>query len=81
MNGLDPLVTSGLQLMLVGMGTVFAFLTSLVVAVRVMSKVLATFVSPQQEVLETKVGGAVLPTHVAAIVGALEQHRRRKSPE
>ena len=77
MNGLDPLVASGLQLMLVGMGTVFVFLSLLVLAVRIMSKVLEHLASGQQEVAESGAGGGAPPAHVAAIAGALEKHKRQ----
>ena len=39
-DGLDPLVLAGIELMLVGMGTVFVFLTLLVFVVKLMSAVM-----------------------------------------
>ena len=78
MNELDPLVVSGVQLMLVGMGTVFVFLTLLVFAVRLMSKVLMNFVSSEPGGAQTKTAKAVPAAHVAAIAGALEAHRRHR---
>jgi oxaloacetate decarboxylase gamma subunit len=73
---LDPLVAAGLQLMLVGMGTVFVFLSLLVLAVRVMSGVLGRLALPQESSARDPSGG-VPPAHVAAIVGALEKHTKR----
>ena len=74
---LDPLVAAGLQLMLVGMGTVFVFLSLLVLAVRVMSGVLGRLAPGPQESSASDPSGGVPPAHVAAIVGALEKHTQR----
>ena len=76
--GLTP-IEEGLSLMLVGMGTVFLFLTVLVLATTAMSKLVARFTpvltdSPGAE-------GAVRPEEVAAITAAIAQHRRRGTIE
>ena len=44
-DGLDPLVLAGLELMLVGMGTVFVFLALLVFMVTLMSAMVSRFVT------------------------------------
>ena len=80
-DGLDPLVLAGLELMLVGMGTVFVFLTLLVFMVTLMSAMVSRFVTTQDPV-STSVphnnASAAIPTaHVAAIAAAVEQHRKR----
>ena len=41
-----PMVMEGVQLMLIGMGTVFVFLTLLVVAVRTMSALILMYFPP-----------------------------------
>jgi oxaloacetate decarboxylase gamma subunit len=61
----------GIELMLVGMGTVFVFLSLLVMATRAMSAV------------ALRIAGAQNPEHpnaeeMAAIAAALELHRRRR---
>ncbi len=76
MSELDPLVASGLQLMLVGMGTVFVFLSLLVFAVRLMSGVVGRLTPGQQEGSASDSTGGVPPAHVAAIVGALKKHTK-----
>jgi len=76
-SALDPLVASGVQLMLVGMGTVFVFLTLLVFAVRVMSQLLGRIEPRQESASQRGSIQAVPPAHVAAIVGALEQHKSK----
>jgi oxaloacetate decarboxylase gamma subunit len=64
----DSLMDQGLTLMLAGMGTVFVFLTTLVIAMTVMSllvkRLQATSSDPSVE-------------EVAAISAAIEKHRQR----
>jgi len=62
------LFDQGLTLMLAGMGTVFAFLTTLVMAMTLMSKILIRF-KP-----ETPDEGATAE-EVAAISAAISKHR------
>ena len=79
----DTLIDQGLNLMLFGMGTVFVFLTILVFATTVMSKLVNRF-SPEAEV-EAKQSAvqAVVNTHTASpqVISAIEKaiaaHRQK----
>lgn len=67
----DTLLAQGLMLMLTGMGTVFVFLSLLVVAMSAMSRLIgrerpAADADPDAET-------------VAAITAAIERHRHRNS--
>ncbi len=72
----EDLLAQGIELMLVGMGTVFVFLTALVAATSLMSALVMRRQPP-----ETSAGPAtgVGPTEeeVAAIAVAIDQYRRR----
>lgn len=67
-------MTAGLELMMVGMGTVFVFLTTLVIATTVMSLLVRRFdslpVVGGEQVVEDDV--------VAAIVTAIARYRKRR---
>ncbi|MGB5166451.1 MAG: OadG family protein [Woeseiaceae bacterium] len=63
------LIDQGLTLMLVGMGTVFVFLTSLVIAMTLMSIVLRD--------RKTTAAEQVSEAEVAAITAAITAHRKR----
>jgi oxaloacetate decarboxylase gamma subunit len=67
----ENLLLQGLELMLVGMGTVFAFLTLLVLATGLMS----SLIGRRQEPAAADAG----PTEeeIAAIAAAIDRHRRR----
>jgi oxaloacetate decarboxylase gamma subunit len=65
------LLEQGLSLMLVGMGTVFVFLTALVVAMTVMAAIVKR--------LTPRVEEAVSDEEVAAITAAIALHRKNKS--
>lgn len=68
---MTPLVTEGLNLAIYGMGTVFVFLTLLVLATMLMSRLVAgTSVEPAPE---APIDGRKL----AAITAAVHQHRNR----
>ncbi len=73
----DPMVMEGVQLMLVGMGTVFVFLTLLVFAVRAMSALILKYFPPAP--FQTNTGaaspGGIPKAHVAAVAAAIEKHR------
>jgi oxaloacetate decarboxylase gamma subunit len=66
----NALINEGLTLMLAGMGTVFVFLTALVVAMTILSSVV-TRLQPARETATDE--GDV----VAAIAAAITQHRRK----
>ena len=72
---LDPLVMEGVQLMLVGMGTVLVFLTLLVFAVRVMSALILKYAPQAQNDISKTSTNAVPAAHVAAVAAALKKHR------
>ncbi len=65
------LLNQGLELMLVGMGTVFVFLTLLVVAMTLMAGIVGR--------LAPVVPAAVSDEEVAAITAAIAQHRSKNS--
>ena len=68
MNG--DLISQGVELMLVGMGTVFLFLTLLVVATWAMSRmILAWLPEPTGDEAEADL--------IAAVTAAVQHHRRR----
>ena len=73
----DPMVMEGVQLMLVGMGTVFVFLTLLVFAVRAMSALILKYFPPAPTQINSGVvsSGGVPGAHVAAVAAAIEKHR------
>ena len=63
----NELISEGLTLMLAGMGTVFVFLTALVVVMTVMSRLVLSFASD-----ETAAAG---DEEIAAISAAIKKHR------
>ena len=65
----QDLIYQGVTLMLVGMGTVFVFLTALVIAMSVMAALVAR---TQPAAVETGNGDE----EIAAISAAIRQHRR-----
>jgi oxaloacetate decarboxylase gamma subunit len=60
----------GLTLMLAGMGTVFVFLTALVIAMTLMSKIILTF---QRQITSSEASDE----EVAAISAAITKHRNQ----
>ncbi len=66
----NDLLNQGLTLMLAGMGTVFVFLTALVIAMSVMSRITMRF-QPD------KVPTGITDDEVAAISAAITAHRRK----
>ena len=71
---MSPLLSTGVELMLVGMGTVFFFLSLLVIVTGVMSRIAQRFS------LEGSVSGPIglaQDEEIAAIAGAIQLHRRR----
>ena len=71
----SDLLTQGLELMLVGMGTVFVFLTALVFATLTMSRLVTRYLPGDQTASDST---AASPEEVAAITAAIEQHRRHR---
>ena len=78
------IMTEGLNLMLMGMGFVFAFLTLLVIATTLMSKTILRFSKPEpvaamptKKVAASSVQGQN-PDIIAAISAAIHLHRQRK---
>ena len=78
------IIEQGTTLMLYGMGTVFVFLTLLVFATSLMSKVVSKFSSP--EVIESQAAGnagasarntSVDKNIITAIENAIAAHRKR----
>ncbi len=77
---MSDLMSQGLNLALYGMGTVFFFLTLLVVATMLMSRLVPVAElepSAGQEEIERQ--GRVDPKISAAIGAAIHQHRQRKN--
>ncbi|BFM06529.1 OadG family protein [Halioxenophilus aromaticivorans] len=76
----DTLLEQGVELMLFGMGTVFVFLTILVIATFAMSTLIGRYLPEEAAptpATPTARGGAVDPKVVKIIQAALEQHRSR----
>ena len=67
----QDLIYQGVTLMLVGMGTVFVFLTLLVIAMSAMASIVA-------RLQPAETGAGISDEEVAAIGAAIRQHRRRK---
>ncbi len=66
----NALINEGLTLMLAGMGTVFVFLTVLVIAMTLMSHLVSRF-------QPTKQGAGNGDDEIAAIAAAITEHRRK----
>ena len=67
----NDLIMEGLTLMLAGMGTVFVFLTTLVVAMTLMSRLVGKVPPPLQ-------ADGAADDEIAAIAAAITEHRRIK---
>ena len=67
----NELMNEGLTLMLAGMGTVFVFLTALVIAMTLMARLVARFQVPAEPTGATD-------DEIAAIAAAITEHRRKK---
>lgn len=77
------LMMEGFNLMLMGMGFVYAFLTLLVIATTLMSKIILRFSKPEPQVVPNNKGAARLVKGqnsdiIAAISAAIHLHRQRK---
>lgn len=73
------LMQQGIDLMLFGMGSVFVFLTLLVIAVNIMSAFIQKFlpVAPEPEASPVRIASAGVndPKLIAIIKAAIDQHR------
>ena len=69
------LILEGVQLMLVGMGMVFVFLSVLVVVTSFMPRIF----KPEEQVLSAQTTSSVSDEEVAAISAAVHQYRSNKS--
>ncbi|MBE0505690.1 MAG: OadG family protein [Marinospirillum sp.] len=76
------LMMEGFNLMLLGMGFVFVFLTVLVIATTLMSKIILRFSKPEPVVAfgqkKPAVSGGQNPDMIAAITAAIHMHRQRQ---
>ena len=76
---MTELMSRGIELMLVGMGIVFLFLTMLVVAINMMSSLVQRFFpdAPTLVATATTVTGGIDKSIIAAITAAVHQHRSK----
>ncbi len=74
------LMGSGVELMFVGMGIVFLFLTMLVIAINLMSSLVQRFFPevPTTTLLVPTITGTIDKQTVAAITTALHQYRNKQ---
>lgn len=73
---MTELMTSGVELMLVGMGIVYAFLVMLIAAIYGMTELVTRFF-PQPPVVEIQVNQALDQRTVAAISAAVHKYRSK----
>ncbi len=71
---MSPIIVEGLYLAMYGMGTVFLFLTLLVLATMLMSRLTAAFAPEQPLARETS---GIDARKRAIIEAAIQQHRQR----
>jgi len=79
----NELLMEGVELMALGMGSVFVFLILLVMVTTVMSKVLGRFfpeAAPAPKPAPRTAAAAVDPETLAVIGAAIKQHRDRRHP-
>jgi oxaloacetate decarboxylase gamma subunit len=69
----NELINEGLTLMLAGMGTVFVFLTVLVIAMTLMSRLVSRFQPARGAANAANAGD----DEIAAIAAAITEHRRQ----
>jgi oxaloacetate decarboxylase gamma subunit len=76
---MNLLLQSGLELMVIGMGTVFLFL-GLLVAVTLAMSALVNKIAPEHTILDSSGTAPVMNEHLLAVLQeAVRQHRARKS--
>lgn len=73
---MDPLIMQGVQLMAIGMGTVFSFLTILIFATILMSRCIAGLTPSNTTPSETNQG--LDQSHVAVITAAIAKFENDK---
>lgn len=75
---MTELMGSGVELMLIGMGIVFLFLTMLVIAINVMSALVQRFFpeQPSSPIIQVPIANSADKTTVAAISAAIHQYRQ-----
>ena len=73
---INELITSGVELMLIGMGIVFLFLAMLIVAVNLMSVVIQRYL-PAAPVQTTPVAVTSDHREIAAITAAVHQYQNK----
>lgn len=80
---MHSIVSQGINLALLGMGTVFVFLTLLIFATHLMSYLLNRFLIPDADLnisSESKSTSTKTPEHTVAIItAAIQEHRRIES--
>ena len=76
---MTELMSGGVELMFVGMGIVFLFLTMLVLAINIMSSLVQRFFPdvPPLVVAATTVSSGIDKSIIAAITAAVHQHRSK----
>jgi oxaloacetate decarboxylase gamma subunit len=75
---MTELMSSGVELMFVGMGIVFLFLTMLVVAINIMSSLVQRlFPDAPPSVAVATVSSGIDKNIIAAITAAVHQHRSK----
>ncbi|MGR9087811.1 MAG: OadG family protein [Gammaproteobacteria bacterium] len=74
---MTELMSSGVELMLVGMGIVYLFLAMLVIAISLMSSFLQRFFPEETTALKLKTGETDKAT-IAAISAAVHHYRNKK---
>lgn len=78
---MDDLISAGIELMLIGMGIVFAFLAMLIVAVNAMTRLLHRFYPEQPIADQTQSAASTHHTDagvIAAISAAVHQYRNKQ---
>lgn len=73
---MNEMMSTGIEIMLVGMGTVFLFLAMLIVTVNVMSKIVQHFLSQKINEQSTLVH-TIDPSVIAAISTAVHHYRNK----
>lgn len=77
----ETIMQQGLDLTLFGMGTVFVFLTVLVIATAIMSSIVQRFFPEPEPPIASAAGpastGVTDPKLLAIIKAAIEQHRKK----